>query len=721
MRKYISILLVALLLAPLTIINATGEQPKENNYIMPTVRLDGDTYIEADPGQTVDVKVMATLSFNREERYDYEYLISGNLETTETQNIFIKDSHSEINLKPFNNRYDRYYNSYSNRIEDTAGLNFRVVVPENAKAGSYVVTSSVFLNGQSAGKISTTIRVTKNGKAAYQSLEISDVNVYPNMYDIKPGSMVVASVTITNPTKEPVYNSEVRLEGMKDGGFTLLKGYNTRNIEVIYPGEKKDFLFELGSTPNIKTGNYEFVVSLHDPNNSSKEQAENKKSFFLTINQSPDSQSALVIENLVVPSKTLYPGNSATISFDLRNQGQSEAKRVMIKSKIEGSGLVSRTVSQFFEASLTPGESKHYEFTYYASPASTTQNYPINFQVEYFDQYQQDDKPLTTEQVAGLFVSNPEKDDDGKDKKPSTPKLIIEKYSFEPKLPEAGTEFTMTLHFKNTHAQRTVKNIKIQLSNPEKSNTQSNTAGSNIFTPIDSSNTFFIDQIAPGGMIEKKIRFSTVPDATAKTYEINAEFEYEDDKNNEFKSTESIGIPVIQQSRLEVDQIQTDSNFQAGNGTNLSTTFYNTGKVTLYNMMVEVKSDDPSVEIQNATYFIGNFNMGATETHDATINSMEPGNKKVKVIYSYEDSAGKKQELIKEVEYNISEAQQFDPNDMGNMPPMPEEPTGIGSKLKDLTKKWYFWVIIAALVSAVVVVIRKLKHKRREKELTLDE
>ncbi|MDY3946439.1 MAG: CARDB domain-containing protein [Ezakiella sp.] len=719
MRKYISLLLVVFLSLSMVNIYATGEEPGAIDR--PNVRLDGDTYIEAEPGDTVDVRVMATLSFDRDGRYDYDYIVSGNLETAETQNIYIKDGHSELSLRPYDYRKNRYYDRYSNRLEDTAGLNFRVSVPDNAKAGNYVVTSNIFVNGQSAGKLSTTIRVTRNGEAAYQRLELSEVSVYPNMYDIKPGSMVVASVTVKNPTKDPVYNAQVRLEGMKDGGFTLLKDYNTRTIEVLYPGEKKDFLFELGSTPNIKTGNYEFTVSLEDPNNQGKETPENKRSFFLTVNQSPDSQSALIIENLVVPKKTLYPGNTATISFDLRNQGQSEARRVMVKSKVDGSGLVARTVSQFFEATIAPGEVKHYEFTYYASPASTTQNYPISFSVEYFDQYSTEDKPLATEQVAGLFVSNPEKDNEGKDKKPSTPKLIIEKYSFEPQLPEAGTEFTMTLNFKNTHAQRTVKNIKIQLSNPEKSNPQSNTAGSNIFTPIDSSNTFFIDQIAPGGTVEKKIRFSTVPDATAKTYEINADFEYEDDKNNEFKSTESIGIPVIQQSRLEVDQIQTENNFMAGNGTSLSTTFYNTGKVTLYNMMVEVKSDDPSVEIQNGTYFIGNFNMGSTETHDASINSMEPGNKKVKVIYSYEDSAGKKQEVVKEVEYMVSEAPAFDPNDMGEMPQMPEEPQGIGSKIKNLATKWYFWLIIVALAAVILIVLRKIRHRKREKELTLDE
>lgn len=708
-----------------------GQEQGQGQTNQPTfntrARIDGDGYVEVEPGQTANVSALVTVTMDKMD--SAKHIVSANATASDGSNIYLENAYDEISVGGYyredyyGQRYQRY--SSTNR-EETVGLNFRVRVPETAKAGSYPVSINVFLDGQSVGQFNTTVRVTRNGKAAYSKLDLSEVTIFPNPHDVAPGKMVVASVTVSNKTEYPVYNAEVRLEGMDKEGFTLLRDFNSRNIEVLNPGEKKTFAFELGSAPNIKPGNYEFKVSVNYPNAAKEGEATNTKSFFLTVGSNPEQASALIIENLNVPTKTLYPGNQATISFDVVNKGQSVAERVYIKSSVEGSGLVSRSVGQFFEEKLAPGERKTFSFTYFATPASTTQNYPIKFNIEYFDSYTNAEKPLVTEQVAGLFVSNPEKDSEGKDKKPSTPKLIIQKYSFDPRLPEAGNEFELTLNFQNTNANKSIKNIKITLSSLETTKDSSNSAGSNIFTPVDSSNTFFIANIKPGEIVEKKVKMYTVPDAQAKTYQVQANFEYEDEENNEFKASENIGIPVVQASRLEVGEVQTQNSFSAGDGSPLSVTFYNTGKVTLYNMMVRVESEDPSVQIQNPTYYIGNFVSGSTESHDAQINSMEPGTKKVKLIFSYEDSTGTKQEKVEELTYEVSEAPQFDPNAMGpdgmmpgEMPGMEEE--GFMAKVKNIASKWYTWVILAAIVGAIVILARRAHHKKRDKELTLDE
>lgn len=733
-KKFILILASLIAISPLNLAaegngkETPGPQapPTAEPSFDATARIDGDGYVEIEPGQTGSISALVTVTLKK--RDSNKHYVSGNASSGDTSNIYLQNSYDELPVggyyreDPFSRRNPRY--SSVNR-EETVGLTFRVKVPETAKAGSYPVTINVSLDGRSVGQFTTTVRVTRNGKAAYSKLDLSEVTVFPNPHDVAPGKMVVATINVKNNTEYPVYNAEVRLDGMDKEGFTLLKDFNSRNIEVLNPGESRAFAFELGSAPNIKPGNYEFKVSVNFPNEAKEGEASNTKSFFLTVGSNPDQASALIIENLNVPTKTIYPGNQTTISFDLVNKGQSVAERVYIKSSVEGSGLVSRSVGQFFEEKIAPGERKSYKFTYFATPSSTTQNYPIKFNIEYYDTYTNADKPMVTEQVAGIFVSNPEKDSDGKDKKPSTPKLIIQKYSFEPRLPEAGNEFELTLNFQNTNSKKEIKNIKITLSSLETSNNQSNSAGSNIFTPVDSSNTFFISSIAPGQTVEKKVKMYTVPDAQAKTYQVQANFEYEDDENNEYKASENIGIPVVQASRLEIGEIQTQNNFNAGDGSPLSVTFYNTGKVTLYNMMVRVETDDPSVQIQNPTYYIGNFVSGSTESHDAQINSMEPGTKKVKLIFSYEDSTGTKQEKVEEVTYEVSEAPQFDPNQMGpdgmpgDMPGMEQE--GFMAKVKNIASKWYTWVTLIALALIGFMIARKMHHKKRDKELTLDE
>ena len=54
---------------------------------------------------------------------------------------------------------------------------------------------------------------------------------------------------------------------------------------------------------------------------------------------------------------------------------------------------------------------------------------------------------------------------------------------------------------------------------------------------VDSSNTFYIANIAPGARVEKEISFTTVPDTAAKTYTVVANFEYEDAKANKYTDT----------------------------------------------------------------------------------------------------------------------------------------------------------------------------------------
>ena len=124
------------------------------------------------------------------------------------------------------------------------------------------------------------------------------------------------------------------------------------------------------------------------------------------------------------------------------------------------------------------------------------------------------------------------------------PKLIISKYNFSEKPIVAGKLSNGTDVF-NTNAHKTVQNIKIYLTSdaamsPEGQGTPS--SGGNVFTPVDSSNTFYIDSISPKSTVTKTITLSADVTAAAKNYTMVANFEYEDWEGNEFTAQEQIGI-----------------------------------------------------------------------------------------------------------------------------------------------------------------------------------
>ena len=128
------------------------------------------------------------------------------------------------------------------------------------------------------------------------------------------------------------------------------------------------------------------------------------------------------------------------------------------------------------------------------------------------------DGTLESTQIVGVFIKAPKPvDPNAKDTSP-VPKLILEEYSFDPEIIEAGMPFKMHLKLYNTNAKKSVRNIKILLtsdaqesvSNNSNNSNNSQSSGNNtpstasVFTPVGSSNTFYVDEIKPGKRVEKR-------------------------------------------------------------------------------------------------------------------------------------------------------------------------------------------------------------------------
>src|SRR5699024_4705217 len=110
----------------------------------------------------------------------------------------------------------------------------------------------------------------------------------------------------------------------------------------------------------------------------------------------------------------------------------------------------------------------------------------------------------------------------------------------------------LNLSLLNTHREKGVKNIKMFLTLAEETSSETEKSG-NIFTPVNSSNTFYFDAIAPKGTAEKQLRLYVVPNAQPKTYTLTVNFEYEDAEGKEYTATELLGINVKQVTELSID------------------------------------------------------------------------------------------------------------------------------------------------------------------------
>lgn len=595
-------------------------------------------------------------------------------------------------------------------------LSFRVKVDPKAEDKTYPIKVNFqFYNDYDyAFTAGDTVYVKITDDKTPAQVVVNKVDLKPAM-DILPGGNVMVGFEIQNKGDSLAKNLKISLKGLSNEGFSLASGLSTQSIPLLEPGKTRYIVFPLRSSRKIGSGNHDIDMILDYTDIKNKEFSDESK-FFIPVASNKNQISNLIIQNIAYPTGSIGLNRDVDIGFSIRNQGQTKAENIIVTAEsTDQSGLVPKSVSLIKLDSLGPGESKDIKYKFFTTGNAETKNYPINITVEYEDEFSSSGEKSSVGQFLGIFVLAP--DDPDEDGPKSTPRLIIDKYTFQPKLVQAGENFEMNLSFFNTNSSKTVKNIKIFLTAEANTGSDPNSpgSGSSVFTPVDSSNTFYIDSIPPKGRVEKTITMFTIPDAMAKTHMITANFEYEDSQAEPYTATELIGVPVIQQSRLEIGELNYSPEAYLGDFNSISLEFYNTGKVMLYNMMVKLEGD---FQTEDGSYYIGNFESGSSEFFEGTIIPSAPGLLQGAVVFTFEDSTGEEQEIRKDFTMNVVDMPPMDdfPDDM---PPMDGGPGGI----KGILKSKLLWATIILIASGFggFKFYKKKKQEKEEKELALDE
>ncbi|MDD7593747.1 MAG: hypothetical protein PUJ57_05930 [Peptoniphilaceae bacterium] len=232
------------------------------------------------------------------------------------------------------------------------------------------------------------------------------------------------------------------------------------------------------------------------------------------------------------------------------------------------------------------------------------------------------------------------------------PKLIVSNYSLSPQAPKAGQDFRLKLTFENTNKSKSVRNIKITLGGSE---TQANadalsqgqqpatmaSGGGSVFTPVGSSNTFYIPRINPERTGAMEITLRTSPTVAAQAYSLNVAYEYEDKDGNQYAGNETIGIPVTQEAKVLLGDVTTQTEGQPlmpGMPTPLEMELFNIGKDSLSTFMVSIEGEGFDVS-GSPRYFIGTFAPGASDRYSVEIMPTAEV-AKGDIVITYEDSTG---------------------------------------------------------------------------------
>ena len=285
-----------------------------------------------------------------------------------------------------------------------------------------------------------------------------------------------------------------------------------------------------------------------------------------------------------------------------------------------------------------------------------------------------------------------------------TPWVIVNKYTLSSEQVYAGNRVGLSLFIENTNP-KAVKNLKLSLGVIR---VEDDKVGGTVFSPVNSSNTFFIENINGKSVIRKDIQLFVDPNASAKTYIVPLNIVYEDERGKQLTVEEMINIPVIQNAMLEVLALEYPKEAPVGEMINIASEFVNVGKVDLSNFRVNIEGE---FEKDNALYYVGNLEKGVSDYYQGRIIPSEEGLLEGKVVYTYLDAGNEEVRVEKEFEINITPMMDMEPmpGDMGEgFPGGPgfEEPKKIN----------WLMVLLGAAILAQGFVIFKMKRKKSEED-----
>ncbi len=576
---------------------------------------------------------------------------------------------------------------------------FRLNIRQDIPKGLYTVKINYAFSNLYNDKFtsSDTIYINVENDKTPPEVFVAKIESTPAL--ITPGEKLDMNVSFSNIGKLDAKNVKVKILGLDAKGLQLFNAGDSVFIGNIPGYGTKVILYSLTTSPYIQGSSYPigFVIEYEDEVGNSYSKEYNS---FLPVKTSGEEEAVLKVKNVKLSSSAVRAGDEFGLKFSITNEGKGRAQN--IKAWLEGKeGLITKSISPVRIQELGPQNTASVDFTM-LTDESLSKTQPVAIRIEYeISRMGQSLKQDITQYFEVEVL-----DREGAAEK-TVPRIIVNRYTFQPETINAGKAFTLDLSFLNTNKEKSVENIKISLSSKD-----------GIFTPENSSNTFYIEAITPGQSADRSIVLYPKADAAPKSYPLDLLMVYEDSDGEQYEEAESLNIPVKQEQRLETSDLSLPPQAFAGQGIPVYVDFFNMGKSTLYNLMVKAEGDFGG---ENNSYFAGNVEPGRSDYYEGMIVPQNPGKLDGKIVFSYEDEAGNEHKVEKEFTLNVSDMQQqnMDPGQMernmqGMMPPEMEQKSGPGILV-------IIGIALAVAAVAVVIIILVRKKRYSKKGMTLDE
>jgi len=605
-------------------------------------------------------------------------------------------------------------------------FSYRINVDKTVKAGFYTIVFNHECRNTNneivESKSRVTIRVTSPGG------DVSVKDITSSLPRVPQGQDFDLTAVIRNDSSLDIRDVSVTIaNGMSPDGIFLRASTNVVSLSNMRAGQSENISIGFTASQRARNGAYPLILELSYTDSAGERQKLNY-TFFVSVGggAAQDSASEIIITNITYPRAAVGVGQEFEMVVTLKNTGENTAGNIRIDAVADSDrAIVPRSTSRMLVTSLNPNAERQVSFRFAPTVLSSSRNYDIGFIVSYNTGMEDADggaENISFTQYQGVNVSNPESADE-EGGRISTPRIIVSDYKSNPLIVQAGKEFDLELSFLNT-SSRAVRNIRVTLTIEEEVTTGSERRGS-VFTPVGRSSTFYIDAIAPKSEAYEHIRFYTLPDAPPRNYIINVNFEYEDTDSNPFTARESIGINVKQVTKLDTSEVFIPDFANVYEPIFLNFELYNTGRVTLSNLMIRVEGNFNS---NQSSVFYGSLSPGSMDFYDNVVTPMEPGTQELAIVISYEDDTGEQIEERKIFSLEVMESMgggggwDFPPSigdDMiwdDNLGMFVPAPSGLGrAALLGIIGGGV--IVIAGVTVLVIILVRSKKRRRMAEDL----
>ena len=467
-------------------------------------------------------------------------------------------------------------------------------------------------------------------------------------------------------------------------GISINNAGSSYNLGYIGTGSTREVSFPISVDDDAASKSYAIVASLKGLSYTNEAVSE-EATFNVPVVGSGGSLKSADIANISIPNQVIGQ-EEFNLSFDVLNQSKSDLKNLKISVEVP-EGLLNKTRSTFIESVIPASGSKNYSVKLFADDGAKEKSYPIKISVS--SSSATDDSNAVI-QYANVYVNGASGE--------KTPQLMVDSYSYGGTFVQAGDEFVLDLGLYNTSGTHTLSNIKVTVSSED-----------GIIIPVNSSNSFYLDKLGKKERTDQSLWLSVKPTAEQKTTALTVDMSYEDSAGNPFTSKDIISIPVMQETRLEVDEIIAPPELYAAMQSGLSVQFYNMGKTVLNNLRVTAEGDFDTTE--STSYFVGNMEGGKSDTYDFSFIPRAGGPMEGKIIFTYEDAAGDQQILEKPFTFEVMDEMPIYEEEIP-----PEDMEGGGSKAP-----WIVGGVLVLLAGGGVIAWRKIRRKKRNQEMEIDE